>query len=110
MEIREFLKPTLGKILMTIIIAIVPVYKRIICPFIPPCFDVWLNVFSISNQFLNNKFLGTEGFIGKSRTYKNLAPDVLTYSMIYILSIFMIYLISCFTVHIYKKLNSNHKK
>ena len=110
MELKEFLKPTMGKLLITIVIAFIPIYKRIICPFNPLCVSSWLNIFSVLNQFFNYNLLGTQGFIGKLQTYRDLIPDVLTYSIIYIISIFIIYLFSCFTVYIYKNLIKNSKK
>lgn len=102
MKTKEFFKPTIIKIVITVIIAVIPAYKQTICPVAPPCFSKWLLLFSVLNLFFYNSIFGSQGLIGKSQIYMNLIPDFLSYLMNYLLSIFVIYLISCLIVYIYK--------
>ena len=102
MSKNKFLKPTLGKILLSILIGIIPLYKQTICPFVPPCFNEWYLTFSAITNFLDKNILGSRGFIGKIQLYQNLLPDFVSYLLEYIISVFVIYLISCFIIYVYQ--------
>lgn len=104
MKWKEFFRPTFGKILLSVIIAIFPAYKETICPFAPPCFDKWILIFSALSNFLDRYMFGTQGFIGKTQFYNNLIPDFISFLVIYALSILLIYIIACLTFFIANKL------
>lgn len=106
MDWKEFFRPTIGKVGISFVAGIIPLYKQTICPFVPPCLDNWIFVLSALNSFFYMGIFGPKGFIGKLQVYDNLVPDFVSYLLEYILSIFVIYLISCSVVYAYKKIKN----
>ena len=90
MNWKDFFKPTIGKIIVAILISIIPVAKYTICPFLPPCFTEIILVFQklslIFNKTFNESLAGPSVLIG------------------YFLTMVLVYITSCIFVLLLKKI------
>ncbi|MBU1027636.1 MAG: hypothetical protein KKF48_01180 [Nanoarchaeota archaeon] len=85
MKIKEFIKPTIAKIIITIILLFIPFYKQTICPFSPPCFKMWYSLYSIIIEIIKTQ---------------NNGKIILIFLIFFIIT----YIISLILILIYKKI------
>lgn len=96
---RTFFKPTIGKILLTFVLAFLPLYSRTVCPFVPPCF-------TMRNYAYEFMFHGTLDIFD----WLNRMPYALSQILSLIITLLVFYVIASALVWAFMKIVRRKKK